>query len=59
MVDLILVNSMGQIKYTTQGNSVENSLSISTTDLPSGIYFLQLRQGKEIIAIEKVMKLAE
>jgi hypothetical protein len=46
VIEISVYNSIGeQVKFETR--SFSNEISISTTDLPGGIYFFCLRSGKE------------
>lgn len=54
---LVLLNNVGQLQSVQKisGNGL-NDLTLNTNDLPTGIYFIQLRQGNRLIATEKLVK---
>ncbi len=50
---LELVNTMGQVLY--QQNTLLTQIKVSTEELPSGVYFLKIGNGKKSI-VKKIMK---
>ncbi len=55
----ILVNSQGQIVWNKDQILGEGLLSINAdlSEQPNGIYYLMIRQGRQVVASEKVIKL--
>ena len=53
--NLILTDLAGKVVYSQALNYSENGISINTLDLPSGLYYLNLKQGSALVGTKKVM----
>ena len=52
---IILRNAVGQVQLIKERNG-DGVVTISTDDIPVGIYFLQLLKGNEVVGTEKIVK---
>ncbi len=61
-IRLRLVNSIGQVLMDMPSQDYSDgahSLSINQSNLTDGVYFLQLLSGKDILAVERVLKVEQ